>query len=58
MNFVRGAIKECDALLLMTDIFEKEFPVDILLDRVKRAKVPLIIAINKIGMYHHVYIRF
>mmetsp|Transcript_31568 Transcript_31568/g.46228 ORF Transcript_31568/g.46228 Transcript_31568/m.46228 type:complete len:383 (-) Transcript_31568:77-1225(-) len=50
MNFVRGAIKECDALLLMTDIFEKEFPVDILLDRVKRAKVPLIIAINKIDM--------
>jgi len=50
MKFVKTAVADADVLLLVTDIFERDFPVQVLIDRLKRSKSPLVIAINKVDL--------
>ncbi|CAM9633177.1 unnamed protein product [Chrysoparadoxa australica] len=50
MNFVKDAIGDADVLLVLTDLFEKDFGSEEILGRIKRVEKPVIVAINKIDL--------
>eukprot|EP01084_Bolivina_argentea_P029815 55325_1 len=50
MNYVYHAIRDADALLFVTDIFEEDFPDEKVLDLINDIDIPLVVAVNKIDM--------
>eukprot|EP00611_Tribonema_gayanum_P019374 TRINITY_DN3343_c0_g1_i3.p1 TRINITY_DN3343_c0_g1~~TRINITY_DN3343_c0_g1_i3.p1 ORF type:complete len:367 (+),score=73.55 TRINITY_DN3343_c0_g1_i3:511-1611(+) len=50
MAFVKEAIGDADVLLFLTDLFEKEFPDEDILNRINSMGKPLVVAINKIDL--------
>ncbi|MDG2396746.1 MAG: GTPase Era [Flavobacteriaceae bacterium] len=48
MNFVKGAIKDADALIYIVEVGKKKIKDEDLLSRIKKIKIPLIVLINKI----------
>ena len=48
MGYVNTALKDADVLLLVTDIYEKEFNYPALIERLAKTSIPLLVLINKI----------
>ena len=50
MNFVKTALTDADIILFVTDIFEPEIQNEEIFNKVKHAKVPVLLIMNKIDL--------
>ena len=50
MNFVKTALTDADIILFVTDIFEQEIQNEEIFNKVKHAKVPVLLIMNKIDL--------
>lgn len=50
MSFVKSALEDADVILFVTDIFEKKFPEEKILERLRKTEIPVLLLINKIDL--------
>ncbi|PCJ87278.1 MAG: GTPase Era [Flavobacteriales bacterium] len=50
MKFVKSALVDADVILFITDVFETEFKDEKIIRKVQKAKVPVLLAVNKIDI--------
>ena len=50
MNFVQSAFQDADVLIYMVEVGEKELKDEILFEKIKNTKVPILLLLNKIDL--------
>lgn len=50
MRFVKSSINDADILILVVDVFQKEFPDDKILRQLKTSPTALLVLVNKIDL--------